>query len=327
MFGSFEPASSRTVGSRPGYTRRMKILKRVLIGVAILGAAILLAGVYLLGSEAVPETTDYALDIPGLRALAHDSTGELPIAVRYEIIAMGELARAFVMAGEDFSPVEMPRPVFQVLYPDGTYVLIDSAYDRTLHEQGGAGTPFYDDAWDKLVVVMEGAEQIVVTHEHGDHLGGVLKHPRRERLVRSLRLSEEQLSSRGEIFAVLPDSFQAKLDPLVYDDAVAIAPGVALKKAAGHTPGSQMVFVTLASGSELLFVGDVVWNLDAVTELIYRPRLVTDYFLGENRAAVLGQIRALRNLYDSGTVPIVVSHDRRTFDQPGIEEGFALESM
>jgi glyoxylase-like metal-dependent hydrolase (beta-lactamase superfamily II) len=53
---------------------------------------------------------------------------------------------------------------------------------------------------------------------------------------------------------------------------LAIAPGVVLKKAQGHTPGSQMVFVALASGSELLFVGDVVWNFDAVTQLKYRRK-------------------------------------------------------
>jgi len=305
----------------------MKILKRISIGAAILAAALLLAGFYLLGSEAVPETTAYELDVPGLRALAKGSGPELPLEIRYEVIAIGELPRGLIMAGEDFSPTEMPRPVFQVLYPDGRYLLIDSAYDRTLHEAGAAGSPFYDDAWEKLVVAMEGADKIVVTHEHGDHLGGVLKHPRRDLLVRGLRLTEEQVSSRGKIFAELPESFRSKLETLRYEDVLAFAPGVVLKKAAGHTPGSQMVFVTLASGAEFLFVGDVVWNLDAVTELKYRPRLITDLFLGEDRAAVLDQIRALRNLHDEGSVPIIVSHDRRTWRHPGIEEGFALEPM
>jgi len=35
-----------------------------------------------------------------------------------------------------------------------------------------------------------------------------------------------------------------------YDGYFPLAPGVALIKAAGHTAGSQMVFVTLASGRE-----------------------------------------------------------------------------
>ncbi len=305
----------------------MKMLKWILIAVALVAAVSLLAGFYLLGSEPVPETSDYAIDVPALRSLARSSGSELPVEIRYEVIAIGELARGFIMAGEDFSPTEMPRPVFQVLYPDGSYLLIDSAYDRAMHEVDAADSPFFDAAWEKLVIAMEGADAIVVTHEHGDHLGGVLMHPRREGLAGSLRLTEEQVSSRGKIFAVLPDAFQEKLETLRYDDVMAVAPGVVLKKAAGHTPGSQMVFVELASGIELLFVGDVVWNFDAVTELKYRPRLVTDFFLGEDRAAVLDQIRALRDLHDTGTVPIVVSHDQRTYRHVGLEEGFVLEKI
>lgn len=304
----------------------MKILKRIGLGLALLLIAVFLAGFYLLGSEAVPETTNYDIDLARLRLLARSMPGELPSDLRFEVIASGELARGLIMARESFTPVEMPRPVFQVLYPDGEYVLIDSAYDRFLHEQAFEGLPFDDEAWDKLVLAMEGANQIVITHEHSDHLGGVAKHPRPERLARNLRLTPEQLASRGRVFIELPKALVEKLEPLPYDDALAIAPGIVLKKAPGHTPGSQMVFVTLADGREILFVGDVVWNLDALTELKYRPRLVTDLVLGEDRAAVLDQIRALRNLHDAGDVAIVVSHDRRTYASARLEDGFVITS-
>jgi glyoxylase-like metal-dependent hydrolase (beta-lactamase superfamily II) len=36
---------------------------------------------------------------------------------------------------------------------------------------------------------------------------------------------------------------------------IQFAPGVVLIKAAGHTPGSQMVHVRLASGKEVMLVG------------------------------------------------------------------------
>ena len=302
----------------------MKILKRIGIVLAALLAVVLLAGFYLLGSEAVPETTNYQLDLPGLRALARSQPGDLPIDIRLEIVASGRLPRGLIMAGEGFSTVEMPRPVFQVRYPDGSYVLIDSAYDRSLHEAGFEGEPFDDKAWETLVIAMEGADQIVITHEHSDHLGGVAKHPRVARLARNLRLTPEQLSSRGRVFVELPAALVEKLEPLRYEHAIAIAPGIVLKKAPGHTPGSQMVFVTPKDGRELLFVGDVVWNFDAVTELKYRPRLVTDLVLGEDRDAVLDQIRALRNLHDAGGVSIIVSHDARTYATVGIEKGFVI---
>ena len=69
------------------------------------------------------------------------------------------------------------------------------------------------------------------------------------------------------------------LTPLEYDHYYAAAPGIVLVKAPGHTPGSQLVFVKLASGKELLFIGDVAWHMDQIRQLWYRPRLVTDFYI------------------------------------------------
>jgi glyoxylase-like metal-dependent hydrolase (beta-lactamase superfamily II) len=203
--------------------------------------------------------------------------------------------------------------------------LIDTAQDREMHEGTPGSAAFDGDAWDSVVAAMDGAEQIVITHEHPDHLGGAARHPRPDALVANLRLTQEQLANEDELAAIdFPVELRAGLTPMVYDDAIAIAPGVVLKKAPGHTPGSQMVFVTLASGRELLFVGDVVWNLDAITELVYRPRLITDLVIGENRESAIHQLRALRDLLDSGEVAIVVSHDRRTHESSEIVSGFLV---
>ncbi len=140
-----------------------------------------------------------------------------------------------------------------------------------------------------------------------------------------MRLTSEQLANDDALEAIdFPESLREKLVPLDYDDVVVIAPGVVLKKAPGHTPGSQMVFVTFGDGRERLFVGDVVWNVDAILELRYRTRLVTDWVIGEDREAAIHQLRALRDLYDQGDVDIVVSHDRRTHESAGIEQGFVL---
>jgi len=82
-----------------------------------------------------------------------------------------------------------------------------------------------------------------------------------------------------------------------------------LVKAPGHTPGSQMVYVRLASGKELLFIGDVAWHMDQIRQLWYRPRLVTDFFIHENRDQVLAEFRTLHDMAEREPIQLVVSHD------------------
>ena len=304
-----------------------KTLRRTLIRLALVAlllmSVVASSGCYFMGSEPVPEVSEYDLDLPSLRALAHSLPGPLPTEVRIEQVATTALPGAFMMAGKSWDRVEMTHVVFQVLAPDGRFILIDSAQDREMHESMPGDDPFDDVAWEKIVRAIDLAEQIVITHEHPDHIGGVARHPRTKSLARNLRLTQEQLANQDALEAV---DFSAALDgsfsPLVYGEPMAIAPGVVLQKAPGHTPGSQVVFVVLANGSELLFVGDVVWNLDAITELRYRPRFITNWLIGEDRTQAIHQLRALRDLYDSGSVSIVISHDARTHTAPGMARGF-----
>ena len=86
--------------------------------------------------------------------------------------------------------------------------------------------------------------------------------------------------------------------PLDYDKYVAVAPGVVLIRAAGHTPGSQLVYVQRADGTEYLFLGDVAWAKLMVDEVVERPRAITA-LIGEDRGHVLRQLEQLHALAQS----------------------------
>jgi len=91
-----------------------------------------------------------------------------------------------------------------------------------------------------------------------------------------------------------------------YDRYHPLAPGIALIKAPGHTPGSQMVYVVLESGQEFLLIGDTAWHMDGV-------RLVKGKdapWINEDAETVLNQLRWLNEL--SRVAPgllLIASHD------------------
>ena len=265
---------------------------------------------YLLGRTAVPETSTYALDMDELRRLAASLPGERPVRVNHEQVAEAALPRGVVFAGESLrTPHPMTHGAYQIVYPDG-YVVIDSGFDEAGLRAMRSDSPFSAEGYASIQRALAGARKIVITHEHADHSGGFAGYSAPESLVGRLELTREQLANTEQLeSARFPKELSSALTPIEYERAYALAPGVVLVKAAGHTPGSQMIFVQLANGKEYLFLGDVAWHMDQIRELWYRPRLVTDLFIGEDRDAVLAQFRALHDLAGTGTVQLVASHD------------------
>jgi N-acyl homoserine lactone hydrolase len=83
----------------------------------------------------------------------------------------------------------------------------------------------------------------------------------------------------------------------------------------GHTPGSVITFVTLLSGIRYAFVGDVVWQLEAITEREERPwitRRRADTDAEANRENLLRLIALKEPL---PKLIIVPAHDMRAFAQ------------
>ena len=90
------------------------------------------------------------------------------------------------------------------------------------------------------------------------------------------------------------------------DGAVVVIP------APGHTPGSVMVLVTDGRGRRSLFVGDVVWQSEGITQREERPWMTR---LGDaDAAAVRGRIAGLAAIAETHPeITIVPSHDARAY--------------
>lgn len=81
----------------------------------------------------------------------------------------------------------------------------------------------------------------------------------------------------------------------------------------GHTPGSIVVFVTLPTGARYAFVGDLVWQLEGITERAERPWL-TRRLVDADPAAVRDHIARMAALHDAFPELIIVpAHDARAY--------------
>ena len=288
--------------------RVLRIAGIALVALFVLGFA---GWSWLTAREAIPERSDYVIDVESLRGLAASRPGAGPREIRSLLVAEADMPRGMVFAGEPFEPLHQVHQVFQLVWDDRT-VLVDAAFPREQFEQMPAfgESVYHDEGWQAVERALASADQILISHEHFDHLAGVAAlSPAR---AAHLRLNAAQLANTAALDqSAVPEALREALVPLPEAPAQAVAPGVVLLAAPGHTPGSQIVYVRLVDGREALLLGDVAWNGGQIAQLHYRPRLVT-LMLGENRAQVMAQLRALHAL--AGTHPElvqVVSHDRK----------------
>ena len=253
----------------------------------------------------------WTADIADIRRAAALVPGARPTAINFLKFAESRRTKNFSVQGAPNTPSVQARTAFQVMYPD-SYVMVDAGMDQTVHDFFGRGTkePYDPGAAAQVAKAVTGARMIVVTHEHGDHVAGVIRGAGAGQLAPKTILTRSQvevLTTKPQMPELLLTADQARRFIVVdYDKYLPVAPGIVLIKSAGHTPGSQMVFVALASGREYLLIGDATWHMDGVREVKGKDAP----WVTEDVNAVLDQLRWLNQL--SKTDPrlvIVASHD------------------
>jgi len=254
-----------------------------------------------------------------IREAAKITPGDSPVSINFAKIAESHRTYAAVIEGGSNEPFISARTAFQVLYPSAS-IMIDTGMDETVHSFYGFGReePFWPEKNELVQQSLRGASLIIVTHEHGDHIAGVLRSNYRDELAPKTLLTKTQI----ETLLTNPQLPEISLPPedsnnylvVDYERYLPVAPGVVLVKSPGHTPGHQMVYTRLDNNEEYLFIGDIGWLLENVAGPTLRPKATSER-IGENRQAIMAQLIWIKQLMNRHGIIIVPSHDNNLLNR------------
>jgi glyoxylase-like metal-dependent hydrolase (beta-lactamase superfamily II) len=235
-----------------------------------------------------------------IRHVANMIPGKRPLRINVLKFAESRRTKNFSVKGAPAEPSVQARTAFQVVYADG-YIMIDSGMDQQVHKFFGRGVeePYDPEAAKQVEKALRGAKSIVMTHEHGDHVAGVIRTAFADEIAPKTILTTAQvqtLITNPQMPEIKLTAEAAKRYVVIdYEKYLPFAPGFALMKAAGHTPGSQMIYVILETGKEYLFVGDSAWHMDNIRMVKGKDAS----WIKEDDDALMAQLKWLNGLEKS----------------------------
>lgn len=287
-------------------------LKGIMLVLAILGVSMNLS--------AQQSFTPYPNDLlPRIRNAATSIPGNPPQSIAFTKVAESHRPYSAIIEDGSDETFISARAAFQIRYANST-IMIDSGMDEEVHRYYGFGRdePYFAEANQRLQQALLNASQIIITHEHGDHVAGILRSPFLNQLASKTLMNEAQVNTlinSPQLPQIQLSREQADRFKVVeYGRILAVAPGIVLIKSPGHTPGHQMVYVKTANNREFLFIGDIGWSLDNITELKPRPEQTASR-IGEDVEALMYQMSWIKQRMDENDWIVVPSHDDKLLIQ------------
>ncbi|MGI9378870.1 MAG: MBL fold metallo-hydrolase [Methyloligellaceae bacterium] len=254
---------------------------------------------------------DFHANISDIRSVERLVPGQRPQAINVANVAASIRPFKFVVEGGDDTPTSMPRTAYQLVYEDGT-VMLDSGLNKATHDSfSDAGNEPYDPpAFMRLKQALDQTRLIIFTHYHADHVAGVLTAENFTELARKTMITRDTadflVNNPHRPHLKLSETQVNEFVHFDYETYLPVAPGVVMIKAPGHSPDSQIIFIRLASGREILHVVDSAWNMENIT----REKGKAAPWVKEDKEALLAQLKWLNGLRSSEPdLTFLITHD------------------
>ncbi|CAH0340834.1 MBL fold metallo-hydrolase [Rhizobium sp. CECT 9324] len=226
-------------------------------------------------SELVPSR--YALKIGDIDVMVV-SDGVLPLPTKMLGHNADPAVRATWMANQFLPPEAFDWPLNAVVVRSGKQVILLDAglgLDPDLHLPRAGQLVKRLEAAD---IDLSSVTDVVLTHLHMDHIGGLLVEGVKEKLRPDLRIhvaaAEVKFWEAPDFsLTAMPDGFPDALRATskrflneyhnqlhTFDEEVEVAPGVVARRTGGHTPGHCVIRLT-SQGEALTFAGDAVFTV------------------------------------------------------------------
>ena len=238
-----------------------KISRRSLLAAgAALPLTASLAGTAPAGGHAAPPNTNKHSFAVGDFQVSTMLAGTRAVENPQGIFGMNVSAEEFAdVSAQNFLPTEVAQFFF-------TPTVINTGSEVVLFDAGpsAAGTL---PALEAAGLSAEDVDTVVITHMHGDHIGGLITEDGAETYANARYITAE---AEFDFWAGAEnDNFNAKVRPLAekmtfIGDGGTVVSGITGMLAAGHTPG-HMVYMIESGGEQLLLMADLanhyVWSL------------------------------------------------------------------
>ena len=254
-----------------------------------------------------------------IRKASYSIKGEKPTRINYSKLAESHRSYSDIITDGSDEIFIQARTAFQVVY-SSSEIMIDSGMDEAIHNYFGFGRiePYWQSKNNEIQKALKQASLIVITHEHADHIAGVLNSNIANHISNKTILTQAQ----AKTLISNPQMPEIKLDPedldkyllVDYDKLMPLAPGIVLIKSPGHTDGHQMIYVSLESEKEYLFIGDIAWSIENIKQLKLRPEK-TRQRINEDPKSLMNQMVWIKYLMDEQNIIIIPSHDNKLIEE------------